>query len=58
MDEPKNYAIIQNGVVTNIISLLDSNASDFPEAVPCRDAAIGYLYQNGEFINPNPEETE
>lgn len=56
MDEPKNYAIIQNGVVTNIISLLDSNASDFPEAVPCRDAAIGYLYQNGEFINPNPEE--
>ena len=29
-----NYAWIENGVVTNLIYLLPSNAAEFPHAVP------------------------
>lgn len=29
-----NYALIENGIVTNIIWLLPTNADDFPDAVP------------------------
>ena len=38
-----NYAWIENGVVTNLIYLLPSNAADFPNAVPLGGvpAAIG-----------------
>ena len=38
-----NYAMVENGIVTNVIWLYSINAADFPSAVPCRDipAAIG-----------------
>lgn len=44
-----NYAVVENGTVTNIIWLYPANASDFPGAVPCGDlpVAIGDTY-NGE----------
>ena len=53
-----NYALIDNGVVTNIIILYPGNASDFPAAVPCGDvpAAIGdtwdgeHFYRAGERV--------
>ena len=46
-----NYALIENGVVTNIIWLYPGNAADFPSAVPCRDipAAIGDTYDGQDF---------
>ena len=51
-----DYALIQNGLVTNIIWLYPGNASDFPAAVPCGDypvaigdtCADGVFYRNGE----------
>lgn len=46
-----NYALIENGVVTNIIWLYSGNAGDFPSAVPCGDlpVAIGDAYVDGKF---------
>lgn len=46
-----NYALIENGVVTNIIWLYPGNASDFPHAVPCGEypVAIGDTYTDGVF---------
>lgn len=52
------YAIITDGVVTNIIWLYSGNAGDFPSAVPCGDvpAAIGdtwdgeHFYRAGEQV--------
>ena len=46
-----NYALIENGVVTNIISLRDSNAHEFPNAVKLGDrpVGIGDTYENGKF---------
>ena len=46
-----NYALIENGVVANIIWLYPGNASDFPAAVPMSDipAAIGDTYADGVF---------
>ena len=48
-----NYALIENGVVTNIIWLYPGNASDFPNAVPLGDvpAAIGDTYTDGVFYH-------
>lgn len=45
------YAIITDGVVTNVIILYPGNAADFPSAVPCRDipAAIGDTYDGQDF---------
>lgn len=45
------YAIITDGVVTNIIWLYSANAGDFPAAVPCGDipAAIGDTYDGEHF---------
>lgn len=53
-----NYALIENGVVTNIIWLYSANAEDFPSAMPCGDvpAAIGdtwdgeHFYRAGEQV--------
>lgn len=53
-----NYALVENGTVTNIIWLHPANAEDFPNAVPMGDipAAIGdtwdgeYFYRNGERV--------
>lgn len=46
-----NYALIENGVVTNIIWLYSANAEDFPSAVPCGDlpVAIGDTYDETDF---------
>ena len=46
-----HYALIENGIVTNIIWLYPGNASDFPAAVPCGDypVAIGDTYTDGVF---------
>ena len=46
-----NYALIENGVVTNIIWLYSANAADFPTAVPCGDVpvTIGDTYDGEHF---------
>lgn len=46
-----NYALIENGVVTNIIWLYSGNAEDFPSSVPCGDvpAAIGDTWDGEHF---------
>ena len=46
-----NYALIENGVVTNLIYLLPSNAADFPNAVPLGGvpAAIGDTWDGERF---------
>jgi len=46
-----NYALIENGIVSNIIWLYPGNAADFPNAVPCGDyaVAIGDTYTEGVF---------
>ena len=53
-----NYALVENGTVTNIIWLHPANTDDFPNAVPMGDipAAIGdtwdgeHFYRNGERV--------
>lgn len=46
-----NYALIENGVVTNLIWLYSANAEDFPSAVPCGDlpVAIGDTWDGEHF---------
>lgn len=46
-----NYALIDNGIVINMIWLYSGNASDFPTAVPCGDVpvAIGDTYDGEHF---------
>lgn len=46
-----NYALIENGIVTNIIRLSPGNAADFPGSVPMLDrpVAIGDAYVEGVF---------
>ena len=46
-----NSAMIENGVVTNVIWLHPVNVSDFPNAVPMGDvpAGIGDAYADGAF---------
>lgn len=46
-----NYALIENGVVINLIWLYPGNAADFPTAVPVGDVpvAIGDSYADGVF---------
>lgn len=53
-----NYALIENGVVINLIWLYEGNAHEFPNAVALGDrpVAIGDSYQNGVFIKANPPE--
>ena len=45
------YAIITDGVVTNVIILYPGNARDFPSAVPCGDVpvAIGDTWDGQDF---------
>lgn len=47
-----NYALIENGVVSNIISLHPGNASDFPNAVYMNDVpvCIGDTYDGTNFF--------
>lgn len=46
-----NYAIVEDGVVTNIIVLYPNNAKDFSSAVRCGDVpvAIGDTYDGQDF---------
>lgn len=46
-----NYALIENGLVVNIIWLYSGNAGDFPRAVLCGDrpVRIGDAYASGIF---------
>ena len=58
-----NYALIENGVVSNLIWLYPANAAEFPGAVPLGDvpAAIGdawdgeHFWRNGERVLPAAE---
>lgn len=48
-----NYAIIENGVVVNVIvGPLPDGISGVP--IDGTNAAIGDHYENGEFIKPEP----
>lgn len=63
MDQPTNYAMIENGVVTNVIWLCSSNAADFPSAVSVqgRLVSVGDTFENGVFYHegvPVPTEEE
>lgn len=46
-----NYALIENGIITNVIWLHPGNAAEFPNAVALNDipAGIGDTYENGVF---------
>lgn len=48
-----NYALIENGVVTNLIWLHPDNADDFPNAVSVDDVPvdIGDTYADGIFYH-------
>ena len=45
------YAVIENGIVVNLIWLYSANASEFPDAVPVNDlpVSIGDTYSDGDF---------
>ena len=47
-----NYALMEDGIVVNIISLDAGNASDFPGAVPVGDRPVmlGDACENGVFL--------
>lgn len=47
-----NYAIVKNGIVTNVISLHPMNANDFPSAVSTNDlpVQIGDTYDGERFL--------
>ena len=51
------YALIDNGIVSNVIVLNDRNASDFPTAVKLGDrpVAIGDNYADGKFYREGVE---
>ena len=51
------YALVEDGIVTNIISLDSRNASDFPNAVKTNDrpVAIGDTYADGKFYRDGNE---
>ena len=51
------YALIENGMVTNIIVLNDRNASDFPDAVRLGDlpVGIGDTYTDEKFYRDGVE---
>ena len=52
-----NYAIIENGVVANILWLDAVNAQEFPTAVKTDDRLIkiGDAYENGRFYRDGAE---
>lgn len=58
-----NYALIENGVVTNIIWLNRSNADEFPNAMALGDRPVGIgdsyiegkFFRNGEEVLTNEE---
>ena len=56
-----NYALVENGVVTNIIWLSPKNAEEFSNAIPYGNLSvqIGDTYENGKFYrNGNLVQTD
>ena len=51
------YAIVTDGIVTNVIELNDRNASDFPTAVKLseRPVGIGDTYADGKLYRDGAE---
>ena len=51
------YAMLEGGIVTNVIALNDRNAGDFPTAVKLGDrpVGIGYAYTDGKFYRDGVE---
>ena len=51
------YAVITEGTVTNVITLWETNAGDFPGAVALHDrpVGIGDSYQDGKFWRDGAE---
>ena len=51
------YALVEDGIVTNIICLDSRNASDFPNAIKTADrpVAIGDTYIDGKFYRDGNE---
>ena len=49
---PRTFALIENGVVVNIISMYAKNLTDFPNAVLAanRPVMIGDWYEGGVFL--------
>lgn len=49
---PRTFALIENGVVVNIISMYAKNLTDFPNAVLAADrpVMIGDRYEDGVFL--------
>lgn len=51
-----NYALIENGMVTNIIWLYDGNAGEFPAVkLGDRRVLIGDTYEGGHFYRDGAE---
>ena len=52
-----NYALLKNGIVTNIIWLYETNAEEFPGAVKLgeRQVEIGDTYEDGRFYRDGAE---
>ena len=57
--QPIKAAIIQNGVVSDIIWIMTEELSDF-NAIPLPNdfVGIGWFYENNTFIDPNPHVEE
>ena len=51
------YALIDNGIVSNVIALNDRNASDFPTSVKLGElpVGIGDTYADGKFYRDGVE---
>lgn len=51
------YALVENGIVVNVIWLNDKNAGDFPTAVKLGDRPVtmGDTYANGKFYRDGEE---
>ena len=51
------YAVITEGTVTNVITLWETNAGDFPGAVALHDrpVGIGDTYSDGKFYRDGEE---
>ena len=51
------YAMVENGAVTNVIALRETNAGEFPDAVALHDrpVGIGDTYSDGKFWRDGEE---
>lgn len=52
-----NYALVENGIVTNVIWLAANNAPEFPNAIELVDlpVTIGDTYVDGKFYRNSKE---